>query len=392
MTRPRILCISLSPITGDARVLRQLSVLTKFGEVTTVGFGGTPEGVAQHLEVPEGLPTLPQTVGGVLRLAARRWQASETAAPAVRWMMANVRSAGRFDLVVANDARVLAGAFALADGAPVWADMHEWAPEERTHVLSWRLLVAPLMDHLCRVYLPRAAAVTTVGDEIATLYKARYGVEAQVVRNSTFSQALKPSPVQEGKIRLVHSGAAVHGRNIEGMIDVVRQLDDRFSLDLYLVGSAANRSYLDSLRARAAGESRIAFRDPVAPSELPAALNAYDVGVFWIPPVHTNARLTLPNKLFDFVQARLAIAVGPSIEMERIVRRYDLGVVSDSFDAAACAASLEQLDAAAIRRFKENADRAAGELSFEHDATTMRAILATLVTATPDADAGEGLR
>ena len=49
--------------------------------------------------------------------------------------------------------------------------MHEWAPEERTHVTSWRLLVAPLMDHICRTYLPRCDAVTTIGPSIADLYR-----------------------------------------------------------------------------------------------------------------------------------------------------------------------------------------------------------------------------
>ncbi|MBN8423806.1 hypothetical protein JF531_04655 [Microbacterium esteraromaticum] len=372
--------MSLSPITRDARVLRQLSVLAEFGDVTTVGFGDKPADAAEHIEVPSHLSTLPQTPLGVLNLAFRRLRSSETQAPAVSWMIERLRVEMPFDLVVANDARVLAGAFAVSGGAPVWADMHEWAPEERTHVLRWRLLVAPLMDHLCRTYLPRAQAVSTVGGEIADLYAARYGVQAVVVRNSSRRVALSPTEVDESRVRLVHSGAAVQGRNIEGMIDVVRQLDARFTLDLYLVSPGADQSYLESLKKRARGDARIVFQSPVAPSELPAVLNQYDVGVFWIPPVHTNARLTLPNKLFDFVQARLAIAVGPSIEMERIVRGYDIGVVSTSFALDDCAASLESLDATRIRQFKANAGSASPELSFEADAERIRRIVREAIT------------
>jgi len=371
---PRILCISLSPLQRDARVLRQLGVLAELGEVTTVGYGGHPAGAAEHVEVPASLPSLPQTVPGVATLAARQWRRAELAAPAVRFALVALRGR-RFDLVVANDARVLALAHAVADGAPVWADLHEWAPEERTHVLSWRLLVAPLMRHLCARYLPLCAATSTVCEPIAELYDRDFGVHPVVVRNSNAWQPLEPTPVADDRIRLVHSGAAVHGRSLETMIDAVIELGERFTLDLYLVPANDGGAYQRSLVQRAAGNDRIVFRDPVAPAALPATLNAYDVGVFWIPPTHTNARLTLPNKFFDFVQARLAVAVGPTIEMQRLVERHGLGVVAEGFTVEQCVASLAWLTAEEVRLFKAASAAAARELSFETDAAVIRSLV-----------------
>lgn len=376
--RPRILCISLTPINGDARVLRQIGVLAQFGDVTTVGFGAKPEQATEHIEVPAGLKTLPQTVAGVAALGLRLLRYSELSAPAIRFAAEALRER-KFDLVVANDARVLALAHTIADGAPVWADLHEWAPEERSHILSWRLLVAPLMVHLCAKYLPRSAAVTTVCDSIAGLYTERFGVETQVMRNSGPWQDLAPTPVDPNAIRLVHSGAAVHGRSIETMIDVVARLDDRYTLDLFLVPGGDGGRYLDSLIERAAGNSRIRFRAPVAPAAIPETLNSFDVGVFWIPPTHTNARFALPNKFFDYVQARLAIAVGPSIEMASLVERHELGAVSAGFEVEQCLASIMSLDAAAISAAKSAADRASRELSFETDERTAQSIIQSLL-------------
>lgn len=376
--RPRILCISLSPLRSDSRVLRQIGVLTEFGDVTTVGFGEAPDGVAEHIRVPDGLPTLPQTPLGVLGLALRRWRASEIAAPAMRF--AQRALAGReFDLVVANEARALGLAHAVAAGAPVWADMHEWAPEERTHILSWRLLVAPLMVHLCATYLPRSAAVSAVCDSIARLYDAEFGVATRVMRNAGPWRDLAPSTPVDGRIRLVHSGTAVHGRRIELMIDVVRRLDDRFTLDLYLMPAGDGGAYLRFLRERAGGDPRITFHDPVPPATLPDVLNGYDVGVFWIPPTHTNARFALPNKFFDFVQARLAVAVGPSVEMASLVERFGLGAVSDGFEVEDCVASIQALTPERIAAAKRASDAAARELSFETDGETARGILRELL-------------
>lgn len=375
MSEKQILVVSFSPIHRDARVLRQLSAVREFGHVTTVGYGTTPEGSDEHLQVPDDAPSLPQTIPGVAKLALRRLRAAELAAPASQ---AALRLVGdrRFDAVIANDARALPVAFALAHGAPVWADMHEWAPEERTHVLSWRLLVAPLMDHDCREYLPRAAAVTTVGTSIVDLYRERYGVTPRLVRNAAPFAELEPTRVPEdGTIRLVHSGGAVPGRNIDGMIRAVLESEERFTLDLFLVAANDGGRYLRELRDIAGNSPRIRFNDPVRPHELAAALNQFDVGIYWIPPTNTNARLALPNKLFDFIQGRLAIAVGPTMEMQRIVEEYGLGVVSKGFETADIVETLNSLTSDDVMRYKEASHRAAPEISFEREAETVGTIM-----------------
>ena len=378
--RPRILCISLSPVARDSRVMRQIGVLAEFGDVTTIGFEGPPVGATEHIEVPAELKTLPQTIGGVINLALRRLTASELTAPAIAWSLSALDGRS-FDLIVVNEARALALGHAVSAGAPVWADMHEWSPEERTHILSWRLLVAPLMVHLCTKYLPVSAAVTTVCHSIADLYDTHFGLSTRVMRNSGPHRALTPSPLVGETIRLVHSGVAVQGRQIEIMIDVVMGLDSRYTLDFYLMASGDGGRYLEALKQRARGCDRITFHAAVPPLELPDTLNSYDVGVFWIPPTHTNARFALPNKFFDFVQARLAIAVGPSVEMARLVDQFELGAVSSGFAVAECSESIRALSQADIMRAKNASDAAAAELSFDTDAEVARGILRELLGA-----------
>jgi hypothetical protein len=376
--RPRILSISFSPLRSDARVLRQLRLLSDAGDVTSLGFGPTPDGVVEHLEIPASA-SLPQTVVGVAKLALRMHRSVQLDAPALR--AARAVLAGRtFDLIVANEARALPLAFAIADGTPVWGDMHEWAPEERTHLLSWRLLVAPFMTWVCATYLPRCAAVTTVGTAIAGLYRDRFGVDAEVVRNSIASQDLSPSALEPGRIRLVHSGAAVPGRNIEALIEATLAADQRFSLDLFLVRGGDGGHYWQKLRTLAAESPRIAFHDAVAPHELPQTLNRFDVGVYSVPIITTNHRYMLPNKFFDFVQARLAVVFSPSEEIDALIVRLGLGVTSADASAPALTVALESLTPESVEMFKRNADAAArGELGSAADDAVVRALLARLL-------------
>jgi hypothetical protein len=112
----------------------------------------------------------------------------------------------------------------------------------------------------------------------------------------------------------------------------------------------------------------VIFRDPVPTEKIPSTINQYDIGVYPLEPRCLNEELALPNKFFEFVQARLAIAIGPSTEMARLVRKHDLGVVAEDFSAQSMANAISALSPEDILRYKENSDAAARDLSFDAQA------------------------
>jgi glycosyltransferase involved in cell wall biosynthesis len=181
----------------------------------------------------------------------------------------------------------------------------------------------------------------------------------ELVTNAPFFRELDPSPVAE-PFRLIHVGMADERRRLEDTIEAVRSLDDRFHLDLVL---ARDNDYRRRLERLVEEEARIRVLPPVPNTELIAFANRYDIGVFLLPARYPNQLHVLPNKLFDYIQARLAIAIGPSPEMAAIVREWDCGVVADSFESDALAAALASLDPAEVKRMKVNADRAAHVLT-----------------------------
>lgn len=380
-TPPRILCISFSDIRSDARVLRQLDVLARHGEVTTLSYGEKPDAAAHHLSIDAALPSLPQTVTGVTKLALRRYGSLLKDAPAVRAALEAVGDR-EFDVVVANEARALPLAFEIAGNPKIWCDLHEWAPAERSHVFSWRLLVAPFMDWICRTYLPRTNAVTTVNASIAKMYADAYGVEPRVVRNAiSYRPELVPTPLADGRIRLVHSGGAVPGRNIEALIDAVDMLGSGYSLDLYLVASRQGNAYWETLKKRIDASPGTTLHDPVAPSELPATLNAYDLGVFALPPHTPNHRYMLPNKFFDFVQARIGVVFSTAVETDRLIEEHGLGVVAPGFTAADIVSAVSSLGRDDVVRVKEASHQSAAMLSSDQDVQEQENIMQMLVSS-----------
>ena len=388
--RPRILCISFSDIRSDSRVLRQLEVLRRHGDVTTLGYGSAPEGVAEHLEVDRALPSLPQTIGGVLKLGVRAYRSVELDAPAMQAAMRLI-AGHEFDVIVANEGRALPLAARIRGSARVWCDLHEWAPQERSHVLSWRVLVAPFMTWVCRTYLPLVDAATTVNDSIADLYDRAFGVRPEVVRNAiAYRPELAPSAPDPHVIRLVHSGGAVPGRNLEQLVDAVDMLDGRFTLDLYLIKARESDAFWNGLQTRIEASPYTTVHPPVAPAELPGTLNPYDLGVFLLPPHTPNHRFMLPNKFFDFVQARIGIVFSTAVETDRLIERYGLGAVVPGFEADDLAQVLRRLTVEQVAGFKSAADAAARALSSEADVSVEDQILSRLTGYTV-ADHDKGL-
>jgi hypothetical protein len=197
-----------------------------------------------------------------------------------------------------------------------------------------------------------------------------------VLLNAPSYQDLRPAPVETGRIRMVHHGGAIPSRRIELMIEMMDYLDERFDLDLMLVPTDAR--YLERLRSIAMQRPRVHFAPTVPMRELPAHLNHYDIGLFLLPPTNFNYQLALPNKFFEFVQARLAVAIGPSPEMARLVRQYDCGVVSGDFNPRSLAEQLNALDRTRIESYKQRSHAAAKVLCFEMNSAVLMEMIERL--------------
>lgn len=369
----RVLVISLSDLARDARVDRQIEALQADHEVIAAGYGQPSRGSA-HVQLPSARA---RTLQSIWRGAAMEALRALGAARAAYWVEAAARQRRMAlaevsaDLVLANDVGALPLAFSVAGGAPVVLDLHEYAPKEHEDSLRWRLLAARQVDALLRRYLPRVAGAMTVNETIADAYRRRYGLRPVVVTNAARRAALAPSATDADRIRMVHHGVAMRGRRLEWMIDLLELLDDRFTLDMFLLGDSG---YVAELERRARASTRVRVHPGLPAHEIVTRLQPFDVGLYILAPTGFNNLNALPNKLFDFVQARLAVAIGPSPAMAELVRAHRFGIVADSFEPASMAATLSHLDADKVRELKLAAHRAADELNAERNAEIVRAV------------------
>jgi hypothetical protein len=357
--RPRLLIVSFSEIAADARVLKQVQLFAERYDVTTCGYGGTPLPGVRHLALPDSVSF---GTRGRIDMVLRRYRRMYWTNPAIMAARALLTDEPPFDVVLADDVETVGLALSLAPRAGVHADIHEYAPRQAEELAMWRWFVAPYVRWMCRRHLRRAASVTTVGAGIAREYRRRFGVEADVVTNAAPYAPLAPTPAGE-PLRIVHSGAALRNRHIELMMTAVARSSADLTLDLYLMPN--DRAYLAELRELAASSPRLTIHEPVPYASLLTTLNAYDLGIHVIPPTNFNNEWSLPNKFFDYVQARLGLVIGPSKEMRDVLERHDLGAVAAGFDVDDVVALLDTIEPGQVAAWKSHADEAARPLSSE---------------------------
>lgn len=365
MSKPSLLIISFSPIHADARVLKQVAGFRDDYDVTTVGYGPAPEGVVDHWEMPRSADY--QDLSGRL-ITAHAYRAVYWRISAVRWVKDRLPR-GEYDVILANETEAVGVALWLRPRRGVHADLHEYTPRLNEEHEAWARRIRPYHEWVCRHYVSRADSWTTVSNGLIREYEKEFGFRAELVTNAAPYTDLAPTVVS-APIRLVHSGACLRNRRLDEMITAVEDSSADVTLDLYLTPN--HPDYLDELKALSASSARVRILDPVPYADLIRTLNAYDVGIHLLPPTNFNNTWALPNKLFDYVQARLGVLIGPSPEMQDYVERLGFGAVADGFDARDLTRCIDALSADVVRGYKRNADANALDLGAESQVRVWR--------------------
>lgn len=375
-SRPSLLIMSFSPLVRDPRVLRQIDLFSPRYDVTTVGFGPAPREGVRHLEIPEGTRAWPSSKPHLLTGRHRGAYWAMSAVAAARELLAD--EVGRHDAVLANDTNTLPLALWLAPRRGVHADLHEYTPREKEHVRTWRWFIAPFQRWICRTCLPAVASVTTVSPGLAREYAQRFGVTVDVVTNAAAYEDRPVRPTGE-PIRLLHTGVARANRHLEAMIEAMRGAPESVTLDLMLVPSEPG--YVERLRDAATDLPAVAFRDPVPYTRLVETVAGYDLSIVVFPATTFNLEHSLPNKLYEAVQGRTGVIVGPSPDMAELVREHGIGIVLPEAGAEALGRAIARLTPEAVDGFKRAADASAHELSAERQVVGWERAIASLLEA-----------
>lgn len=379
--KKRLLILAFNSLQYDARITRQIKFLKDDYEVDVFCFAKTDIPGVNFLEVKQTPLTLPRKAYAASLLITKQYKSAYWVLHDYKKHIPELQKA-KYDIIIANDVETLHMAFTIAGKGQVLFDAHEYAPRHFEDKLWFRLFFQGFNQYFCKIYIPKVAAMTTVCDGLAEEYEKNFGVRPAIITNAPGYQNIQPHTTNPDKIRFIHMGIANFSRKLENMIEVIDLLDERFTLDLMLFtpayASKQTKEYVAHLKMEVADNPKVNIIDPVPSSQVVTKIKEYDMGMFLLEPVNFNYTFALPNKLFEFIQARLAVAIGPSPEMAKIVNKYKCGVVSDDFTPASLAEVIQKLTAEEIDQMKTNCTEAASDLSAEKNAEILKDICSKL--------------
>lgn len=361
--KPSILVLSFTNLKQDVRIRRQILSLCEKYAVTAVG--NQDPAIPGVYFLPTGYhnKTLSERFIMYSCYLFRHFEKAYWYPAWLRDLRVKLEEK-HYELVIANDVDTLPLAFAIRSKHGVFLDAHEYAPREFDNSFLWCLLFQTYKEYLCKHYIPRTTKRMTVAPGIASEYERVFGYPFEVITNTPAFRPIPVRPTCQHKIHLVHHGMALPGRGLEAMVQAMNMVDDRFCLHLYLVG---NERQTKKLKKMTFNSNNVKFHPPVPPDAIVRELGNYDVGLSFIQPVNFNWEHCLPNKFFEFIQGRLAIVTGPSVELLPLMQKYSLGLVCRNFDPKELAESLNSLTSKKIDTFKQNSAYAAHLLCAERN-------------------------
>ena len=253
---------------------------------------------------------------------------------------------------------------------------HEYYLKEFEEMPVWVKYTQPYYEFLAKTYFKSIDLMFCVCETIEKEYQKNFNLKSVVITNATDFKELTPTKTGH-EIKIIHHGAALRTRAIELMAEMMKYLESNYHLYLMLVPTDVN--YLNELKTNYAQQNNVHFIEPVEFDLIPSECNKYDIGLFILPPVNFNWLNALPNKLYEYVQGRLCVAVSPNPEMKTVVEKYNLGVVSNDYTPKAMADKIRSLSSSDINKYKEQAHEHAKELAGEIEQQKMNKAIKDLL-------------
>jgi len=322
----------ISDVDADARVQREATTLVEDGhDIDIVAMAGTSRGYRVHPAGGDGVPRLPGVSNPVLARARRavRWAALPTVVQrhrdaftaAARRVVADLPAP---DAVHAHDFETLALGADLAEGrgVPLVYDSHElWAHRVR-HGRPTPLRRRQDLTVEARLGR-RADAVITVGEEIAGWMGDELGWDhVHVVRNSF--PALDLPQLPGPPTGLLYAGRIAERRELE----VIAEAAPHLPLPVTVMGPGEG-ALADRLRT----VPNLTVVPAVPVEEVVGVLRSHGVALVTAADGPLSYRWSLPNKLFQAVQAGVPVVATDLPAQARLVHTHDLGTCYPAGDA-----------------------------------------------------------
>lgn len=283
-------------------------------------------------------------------------------------------------LLVANDLDTLLPNYLVSKikRCPLVYDSHEYftgVPELQAHPGKQKIWKA-----IESAIFPKLKSVFTVNNSIAELYHQEYGLRPVVVRNVPPRLTVSVRKTREelglpaDKKILIMQGSGINvQRGAEEMVEAMQWVEDAI---LLLVGGGDVVETLKRMVDERGISHKVMFKGRMPYPELMQYTRNADLGLSLDKPLSINYQLSLPNKIFDYLNAGIPVLASPLVEVKKIIEQYQVGDFIPNHQPKMMADKINEifLHDDWLVKWRANAKKAAEELNWENESTILKKV------------------
>jgi len=269
-------------------------------------------------------------------------------------------------------------------GAKLVYDTHEL----ETEVHGLRGLRKKLAKAIERVLIRFVDLTIVVGWEIEKWYRNEYRLDSLVtVLNCPLYQAVQKSCLLRNEFNILdrqkivlYQGGISNSRGVELLLKAFESIGG----DRYVMIFMGYGELEEPIKNAATRCPCIRYKPAVLPSEVLRYTASADIGIVATEDSCLSHHYCLPNKLFEYIMARVPVIVSNLPEIRNIVNTYGIGAVMRDWDAESLFLALDKIEKMNAVDLDRNLHDAAKEFSWNSQEEVMVLAYKTYVVGKVD--------
>ena len=365
----KVLSAVINNIETDQRIDKVCNSLLKFGyEVELIG---TTLGRKPHLNKPYKTVIIPLKNQKSFKLYAEF---------NFKLFINLILRADKNTILLANDLDSLTAFYFVSKikNLPLVFDSHEIFSELPS--LHNRPKTKKVWKTLERFLLPRMTYFYTVSNGYAKWFEDEYGVKSEIIRNVPSLQKLNDKEnfiffelprIPEGYKIVLYQGALNISRGLEYTIKAMQYVDNCI---FWIAGDGPIRKELEQLVSDLNLKNKIHFFGNIPPNVLKTITPLAEVGISLEEDLGISYKYALPNKVFDYFQARVPVLSTYLPDIKNTIEYYNVGRVINTHNEKHIAEELNTMLQQGKKYYHQNLTKAAIECCWENEEPKLKAI------------------
>ena len=226
-----------------------------------------------------------------------------------------------------------------------------------------------------KILVPKLKYVFTVCEPIKDYFKKKYNITAHVVRNIPLfqesNQKAKEYPLKD--ISLVWQGAANVDRGVEEMVLAMQYIE----ADLYIIGRGDILDKINKIIKQNNLSTKVHLLGRQPFEKMMYYTRKATLGISLDKPTNKNYNISLPNKIFEYINCATPVIASRLPEIEKIINAYNTGVFINSYESKELAEQINNLlaDNKTLQQLSDNCIKAQKDLCWQNEEKEIQKVL-----------------